>query len=366
LRASVGICDVLERRDPQLLAGELTRIIAAAQAAHERRQLRPRAPHLRRQHHQRAFRGIALYEPAPRVIGEDGIAAEQSPRHQELHGVVVRGDRRIEGAGGCVPRTADFAHPSRNEHAADRHLALGQRSSFVGADHRRRSQRLDGREPPNHCATRRHAAYADGERNRDDRGKTFRDRAHGESDRDLIGIIRTGIPGTAMAPSAYTDSELSAIVAYLRNMNAFDAAAVKTGDSARGRALFTGKGACTGCHRAGADGSIVGPNLSDVGATRSAGSLQRSLLDPVSQMMPINRPVRAVTKDGTIINGRRLNEDTYSLQIIDDRERLHSLLKVDLREYAISTTSPMPSYKGTLSDEEIADVMAYLLSVKGQ
>jgi mono/diheme cytochrome c family protein len=83
-------------------------------------------------------------------------------------------------------------------------------------------------------------------------------------------------------------------------------------------------------------------------------------------MMPINRPVRVVTKDGTIINGRRLNEDTYSLQIIDDRERLHSLVKADVREYTISKTSPMPSYKGTLSDEEIADVLAYLLSLKGQ
>ena len=109
----------------------------------------------------------------------------------------------------------------------------------------------------------------------------------------------------------------------------------------------------------------MAPNLSDIGVVRSAGSLQRSLLNPTSQMMPINRPVRVVTKNGTIINGRRLNEDTYSLQIIDDRETLHSLVKADLREYTISKTSPMPSYKATLSDEEIADVLAYLLSLKG-
>ena len=69
----------------------------------------------------------------------------------------------------------------------------------------------------------------------------------------------------------------------------------------------------------------MAPNLSDIGSQRSAGSLQRSLVDPSSQMMPINRPVRLVTKDGTVINGRRLNEDTYSMQIIDDKERLHSI-----------------------------------------
>ena len=82
-------------------------------------------------------------------------------------------------------------------------------------------------------------------------------------------------------------------------------------------------------------------------------------------MMPINRPVRVVTKDGTVINGRRLNEDTYRVQLIDDRERLHSLLKADLREFTIAKTSPMPSYKDTLTPAEIADLLAYLLSLKG-
>ena len=59
----------------------------------------------------------------------------------------------------------------------------------------------------------------------------------------------------------------------------------------------------------------MAPDLSDIGATRSAGSLLRSLIDPTSQMMPINRPVRVVTRDGKVINGRRLNEDTYTVQI---------------------------------------------------
>jgi len=98
---------------------------------------------------------------------------------------------------------------------------------------------------------------------------------------------------------------------------------------------------------------------------RSAASLQRTLVDPSSQMMPINRPVRAVTRDGTVINGRRLNEDTYSVQLIDDHERLVSLMKADLREFKILTTSPMPSYKDVFSGDELADLLAYLLSLKG-
>jgi putative heme-binding domain-containing protein len=184
-------------------------------------------------------------------------------------------------------------------------------------------------------------------------------------DRDLERFIRTGSPA-GMPAFTLDNADMAGIIAYLRNMNAFDAAAVKSGDAARGHAIFEGKGGCTKCHRVGALGSRVAPNLSDVGSSRSAGSLQRSLTDPTSQMMPINRPVRVVTKDGTIITGRRLNEDTYSVQLIDDRERFHSLLKADLREFTISRTSTMPSFKGTLSETEIADVIAYLLSLKGQ
>jgi len=185
------------------------------------------------------------------------------------------------------------------------------------------------------------------------------------TDRDLAGFIRAGSQAAGMPPFALDDADMAGIIAYLRNMNSFDAATVKTGNVARGRAVFEGKGACTKCHRVGRLGSHVAPNLTDIGSVRSAGSLQRSLLEPTSQMMPINRPVRLVTKDGTVINGRRLNEDTYSIQVMDDRERLHSLRKDDVREFTIMKTSPMPSYKDTLNSEELSDLLGYLLSLKG-
>jgi cytochrome c oxidase cbb3-type subunit III len=184
-------------------------------------------------------------------------------------------------------------------------------------------------------------------------------------DRDLERFIRAGSPA-GMPAFALDSAEMAGIIAYLRNMNAVDTASVATGDAARGRAVYDGKGGCASCHRVGQTGSYVAPNLSDIGAVRSPASLERSLLDPSSQMMPINRPVRVVTKDGTVINGRRLNEDTYVLQLMDERERLHSLVKADLREYTISKTSPMPPFKDKLSKGEIADLVAYLLSLKGQ
>jgi putative heme-binding domain-containing protein len=208
-----------------------------------------------------------------------------------------------------------------------------------------------------------HGSNGDGVGGVDLRSGKFRNAA---SDQDLVRVVTNGITGTGMLGFTFDPSESAAVVAFLRNMNSFDRASVKAGDAARGRQVVAGKGACLNCHRIGASGSRVAPDLSDIGSARSAGSIERSLTDPVSQMMPINRPIRAVTKDGRVINGRRLNEDTYTVQLIDDREQLHSLTKADLKEYTILTTSPMPSFKSTLSADELADVMAYLLSLKGR
>ena len=207
-----------------------------------------------------------------------------------------------------------------------------------------------------------HGAQGDGVGGVNLRSGTFRNAG---TDQELARFIRAGSQAAGMPPFTLDDADMSRVIAYLRNMNTFDAATMKTGDVARGRAVFDGKGACLQCHRVGRAGSRVAPNLTDIGSLRSPGSLQRSLLNPSSQMMPINRPVRVVTKDGVVISGRRLNEDTYGLQLIDDRERLHSLVKADLREYTISTTSPMPSYQDRLSSQELADLLAYLLSLKG-
>lgn len=208
-----------------------------------------------------------------------------------------------------------------------------------------------------------HGATGDGVGGVDLRSGRFRNAV---TDQDLTRVITNGVEGTGMLAFKFDASELAGIIAYLRNMNSFDRGSVKAGDTSRGLAVFEGKGGCLRCHRVGADGSRAGPDLSDVGATRSAGSLLRSLTDPTSQMMPINRPVRAVARDGRVINGRRLNEDTYTVQLIDDQEKLVSLLKADLREYTILTVSPMPSYRDRLTQDEIADVVAYLLSLKGR
>jgi putative heme-binding domain-containing protein len=186
------------------------------------------------------------------------------------------------------------------------------------------------------------------------------------SDDDLQRIVTQGIAGTSMPGRRLDDREVRGIIAYVRNMRDYNAGTVAAGDLTRGQALFDGKGQCLNCHQVGTRGSHTGPDLSDIGSSRNVGFLQQSLMDPTSRMMPINRPVRIVTKDGRTINGRRLNEDTFTIQLIDDQERMLSVAKADVREYTILKTSPMPSYTNTFNAQEMADVVAYLASLKGK
>ena len=185
------------------------------------------------------------------------------------------------------------------------------------------------------------------------------------TDNDLRATITNGVPGTAMQPFAFGASELTGIVSYLRNMSSFDTRGLMVGNAARGKELFTGAGKCASCHAVNGKGPHVAPDLGDIGTLRTAELLHRMLIDPAASMLPANRPVHAVTKDGKVFNGRRLNEDTYTVQIIDDQERLVSLTKDDLREFTVLKTTPMPSYKDKFSAQELADLEAYLLSLKG-
>ena len=185
------------------------------------------------------------------------------------------------------------------------------------------------------------------------------------TDNDLRATITNGVPGTAMAPFTFGASELTGIVSYLRNMNAYDAHGGLIGNAARGKAIFEGTGNCGSCHAVNGKGPHVAPDLGDVGNLRTAELLHRTLIDPAGSMLPLNRSVHAVTKDGKVINGRRLNEDTYTVQLVDEHERLVSLTKADLREYTVLKTTTMPSYKDKFSAQELADLEAYLLSLKG-
>ena len=138
-----------------------------------------------------------------------------------------------------------------------------------------------------------------------------------------------------------------------------------SGDQLRGKGIVEASG-CLGCHRVGDKGSRTGPDLSNVGANRSAEQLMRSMVAPDEEVLPENRFARVVLKDGSVVTGRLLNQDGFSVQMIDSQEQLRSFMRTTLREYTIVQKGLMPSYATKLSAEQLGDLVKYLGSLKGQ
>jgi putative heme-binding domain-containing protein len=207
-----------------------------------------------------------------------------------------------------------------------------------------------------------HGAEGKGGRGPDLTSGKFR---HGGTDDDFYWAIRNGIPGTEMPGFPISGVESMQLLAYVRALGRSAMPPPAGGDAARGRALFAGSGECARCHRVGGMGSRIGPDLSDAGARMPPSALLAVLLRPGASVLSAQWYVRAVTRDGRTIMGRRLNEDTYSVQLIDAQEKLVSLVKEELREYELIKKSPMPNYEGKLTREQLGDLVAYLASLKG-
>jgi cytochrome c oxidase cbb3-type subunit 3 len=225
-----------------------------------------------------------------------------------------------------------------------------------------------------HCAPC-HGAKGDGGRGAN---LAVRKLPRAPDDAALGNIINLGIAGTAMPPTRMTDAERDLLVAYVRGLGRTQT--VQTvGNIAKGEELFWSKGNCGQCHTVGARGGRLGPDLTEIGAKRSPVYLRTSLLQPEAEVpegfafyrkviyMPDNYlRVRAVTADGKQITGARVDEDTFTIQIRDDADRLFSFRKDELRDLQKDWgKSPMPSFQGVLSEGELQDLVAYLASLRG-
>ena len=139
---------------------------------------------------------------------------------------------------------------------------------------------------------------------------------------------------------------------------------ITPGDPAGGRALVQSS-KCLDCHRIGETGSRVGPDLSDIGSRRSPALLQRAIVAPDDEVLPESRFVRVVTSEGTSVQGKLLNQDAFSIQMMTPDERLKSYAKSRLREFSIVQKGLMPSFEATLNTSQLADVVSYLSTLKG-
>ncbi len=207
---------------------------------------------------------------------------------------------------------------------------------------------------------------------------------HGNSDADLFRTINEGVPGTAMPQNGatqqgvgMTEEEIWQVISYIRSVQA-KAPAQAMGNAAHGKELFNGSAACSTCHMIQGKGGRLGPDLSTTGSARSTDYLVESLRSPsrrlaqgISEAMKEfsqeYETVSVITADGTKFMGVVLNEDHFTLQMMDTREQLHLFEKDKLRSLEKSRESLMPAYdQKMLSEKDLQDLIAYLLAVGGQ
>lgn len=200
---------------------------------------------------------------------------------------------------------------------------------------------------------------------------------HGSRDADVFRTITQGVPGTEMPANGLEDSEVWAIIAYLRSLA--PPKQVVSGDRVKGEKIFSGSGACSQCHMVKGWGGLLGPDLSRVGASRSASYLINSIREPSKDLTEgmrdphINwgRPlvydtVTVVTANGRRITGVAKNEDSFSVQLLDTDQNLQFFLKKDLNEVIHERKSLMPAYsEQMLSPAALQDLVAYLESLRG-
>lgn len=189
-------------------------------------------------------------------------------------------------------------------------------------------------------------------------------------DRSLYRVIRYGLPETEMPGSNMAPSEIWQIAAFVRTLGRVQRETLSSdqhssGDPRKGADLVRGKAGCLRCHALGLDGGRLGPALTDIGQRRGPAYLRDKILDPSKAVPDQFRLVELKTKTGQSVSGVRLNEDSFSLQVRDFNDNLHSFWKEDLLEIKQDHRTLMPSYRGRLNAQELNDMVAYLMGLKG-
>ena len=200
---------------------------------------------------------------------------------------------------------------------------------------------------------------------------------HGYTDAAIFRTITSGVPGTEMPANGFEDSEVWAIIAYLRSL-APPRRAMVSGDPANGKKIFFGSAGCSNCHMIRGSGGLLGPDLSRVGASRSVSYLADSIRQPDKELSSgmldpndhygiplVYDTVTVVTLGGERITGVARNEDTFSVQLLATDQSLQFFLKKDVKEVIHERKSLMPPYaEDALSASQLQDLIAYLQTLR--
>ena len=180
------------------------------------------------------------------------------------------------------------------------------------------------------------------------------------TDAGLFNVVRNGVPDTEMRGISQNrgDQSVWQIVSYLQTLSGGMRVDVP-GDPVTGAAVYA-QNDCAGCHVIDGVGSSSGPDLTTIGNRRSPVELASDLTDPDERVQPQWWMMNVIHNDGTRVEGRRLNEGTYSVRILDESGRMWSFEKRNLSQSERLENSTMPSNAENLSDDQLQDLIAYL------
>ena len=192
--------------------------------------------------------------------------------------------------------------------------------------------------------------------------------ASGRTDEGLFNTIRNGVPNTEMPsfPNPRTqDYEVWQILAYLRTLAAPAPNEPPRGDAANGEKIFRAN--CIGCHRVNGVGGRLGPDLSRVGVARARDAIVTRIRRSVEGDFRLGfAPVTIQPQSGPPITGVKKNEDLFSVQIMDSRERIQGYEKDKMKSVQDNTRSLMPAFgPDRLSERDLDDLLRYLQTLRG-
>jgi putative heme-binding domain-containing protein len=143
---------------------------------------------------------------------------------------------------------------------------------------------------------------------------------------------------------------------------------VLTGGNARGgKEIFFGKKvACSACHTVQSQGGQVGPDLSKIGAIRSGRDLLAAIVFPSASFARGYEPYVVTAKSGKFYPAGILRRETAEAIYLTTRDRAEIRIpRSEIETLEPGRVSIMPEgLDGQLSRQELADLIAFLLSLK--
>jgi putative heme-binding domain-containing protein len=184
------------------------------------------------------------------------------------------------------------------------------------------------------------------------------------SDAELAQIISNGRTDFGMPAFPDLGSDvIQHVVEYLRVLQGAGAASL-AGNPQKGEEIFFGKAGCSTCHTVAGQAVFVGSDLSSYARGLAAAEVRKSITDPAPSAGRA-RTATATTRNGQKLSGAVRNEDNFSIQLQSSDGAFHFLFKSDLDKLEIQRLPAMPAdYGQKLSEQELADLVGYLLSMK--